>query len=233
MTTFVLVHGAWHAGWCWELISPELERLGHRVVAPDLPMEDPEAGSSRYCDTVIDALEESDGDLIAVGHSLGGLTIPLIAERTPVRSLVFLCAMVPIPGKAFLKTIDRAGPQMFSPQWPTLASRQIEHPDGSSEWPEDAAIEVFYETCDPQVAARAARRLRRQHWKALNEPSPLQKWPDVASIYVVCTKDRAINPEWSRRAAKERLGVDAIELDCDHSPMLSRPEELVSILTSI
>jgi pimeloyl-ACP methyl ester carboxylesterase len=40
MVTFVLVHGARHAGWCWELLTPLLQRAGHDVVAVDLPSED-------------------------------------------------------------------------------------------------------------------------------------------------------------------------------------------------
>src|SRR5262245_614415 len=44
MSMFVLVHGAYHGGWCWSRLVPELERLGHRAIAPDLPCDDPAAG---------------------------------------------------------------------------------------------------------------------------------------------------------------------------------------------
>ena len=37
MSTFVLIHGAWHGGWCWEKVKPLLTAQGHQVVAPDLP----------------------------------------------------------------------------------------------------------------------------------------------------------------------------------------------------
>ena len=43
MTTFALVHGAWHGAWCWEPVMAELERRGHRAVAVDLPCDDPAA----------------------------------------------------------------------------------------------------------------------------------------------------------------------------------------------
>ena len=43
MTTFALVHGAWHGAWCWDRLIPELENRGHSVIAMDLPSDDPAA----------------------------------------------------------------------------------------------------------------------------------------------------------------------------------------------
>lgn len=106
MSTFVLVHGAWHGAWCWELVIPELVRHGHRVVAPDLPAEDPAATLDTYADVVCAALEGCRGDdVVVVGHSLGGATIPLVADRMPVRRLVYLCALIPCPGRSLIEQI--------------------------------------------------------------------------------------------------------------------------------
>ncbi len=57
--------------------------------------------------------------------------------------------------------------------------------------------------------------------------------PEVESTYIVCAEDRVINPVWSRRAARELLGVDAIALPGGHSPFLSRPEQLAEVLTRV
>ena len=92
MTDFGLVHGAYHGAWCWERLTPELERLGHRVFTVDLPAEDPEAGAAEYAAVAVTAFADADEDLVLVGHSLGGLTIPLIAASRPVRQLIFLAA---------------------------------------------------------------------------------------------------------------------------------------------
>ena len=94
-----LVHGNYHGGWCWDLLRPELERLGHRVFTMDLPISDPDAGAARYAEAV-DAALPRDSVPMLVGHSMGGLTIPLVADRRPVHSLVFLAAMLPVPGKS-------------------------------------------------------------------------------------------------------------------------------------
>jgi pimeloyl-ACP methyl ester carboxylesterase len=65
------------------------------------------------------------------------------------------------------------------------------------------------------------------------EPCPLLEWPDIPSAYVLCSQDRTIRPEWSRRAARERLGVEAIELPGGHCPHISRPGELAGLFVSL
>src|SRR5437588_7331172 len=128
MATFALVHGAWHGGWAWDLLAPELESRGHRVLAPDLPCEDPVAGAARYAEVVSDALG-GERNAIVVGHSLGGVTIPLV----PARMLVFLAAYVPQPGRALA---DLPG-EAFGPGFARSALRdELER----SYWPDrDAA----------------------------------------------------------------------------------------------
>lgn len=62
MATFALVHGAWHRGWAWELLRPELETLGHTVATPDLPCEDIDAGVEEYARLVPAQLHVSLAD---------------------------------------------------------------------------------------------------------------------------------------------------------------------------
>lgn len=227
MVTFGLVHGAWHGAWCWDLLVPELERLGHRAVAMDLPCEDPAAGLDATAGAVVAALEGEPGDVVLVGHSLGGITIPVVAARRPVSQLVFLCALIPEPGRSFTETM--AGEEdAFTRGWREVP--RVAHNDGSVSWEPDAAVEFFYHDCPDDVARWAASRLRHQAWTTSREPSPLRAWPDVPSDYVLCTGDRAVSPEWSRRVARDRLGVAAVELPGGHSPMLSRPRDLAGVL---
>jgi pimeloyl-ACP methyl ester carboxylesterase len=72
VSVFGLVHGAWHGGWCWERLVPELEQRGHTAVLPDLPCEDVRADATEYARVVGEALGDADGDVVLVGHSLGG-----------------------------------------------------------------------------------------------------------------------------------------------------------------
>ena len=225
--TFALVHGGAHGAWCWERLVPELEARGHRAVAMDLPIEDESAGASRYADIVMDAVAGEPDDLVVVGHSLGGLTIPLVAERRPVGRLVFLCAAMPDPGRSFVD------------QWQTdpdmlglgFADFDVEA-DNEGKLTEMAA-DLFYNDCPPDVVAGAVPRLRRQAVLPVTEVTPLTSWPDVERTYVLCRDDHAIQAEWSRRTARRRLGVDPVELPGSHSPFLSRPAELADVLARV
>ena len=91
MSTFLLIHGAWHGAWCWYKLVPRLEKIGHTVVAPDLPA----LGRDRtpvnrvslatwrdFVCEIVDALPEP---VVLVGHSRGGIVISEVAEHRPTR----------------------------------------------------------------------------------------------------------------------------------------------------
>jgi len=221
---FVLIHGAYHDAWCWHLLRQELERHGHQVVAPDLPADDPEAGADRYASVVLKAIGPLRAPTILVGHSLAGLTLPVIATQTPTELMVFLCALLPVPGLSF----DQQGPQMDSGF--RAAQPPIANADGSTSMPEEAAIETYYHDCEPGLAREAARHLKRQHWRVTQEKTPLAAWPHVPARYIVASRDRAIAPKYCRQIARAQLHVEPLEMDSGHSPFFSRPAELAEVL---
>jgi pimeloyl-ACP methyl ester carboxylesterase len=107
MSTFLLVHGAWHSGRCWDRVVPRLESAGHRVLAPSLTgygdkahLLSPEVGLGTHIDDIV-ALVEDERDVVLVGHSYAGMVISGVADRIPERiaRLVFLDAMVPEDGE--------------------------------------------------------------------------------------------------------------------------------------
>src|SRR5882757_3519107 len=106
MTTYALVHGAWHGAWCWERLTPLLQQAGHDVVTMDLPSEDGAATFDSYADVVCAALTGCDDDVVLVGHSYGGNTVPLVAARRPIRHLVYLCAMIPDIGRSLFDQLS-------------------------------------------------------------------------------------------------------------------------------
>ncbi len=227
MATFGLVHGAYHGSWCWERLTDVLAARGHRVVTVDLPCEDPEAGASEYADAAIGAFRDAPDDMVLVGHSLGGLTIPVIAARRPVSRLVFVCAMLPRPGRRQGEVI-RDEPDMILPGPADGADTAA---DGLVRWRPDAAAGYFFADCTPEVATWAAARLRGQSWQIISEPTPLLAWPDVPCSAVIGVHDLVVSPDWSRRVTPQVLGVDPIEIDCGHSPFLSAPVLLADAIS--
>lgn len=230
MTTFALVHGAWHGSSCWAPTAARLHDLGHDTVTVDLPCDNPAAGLVDYATTVLEALAPTTSDdIVLVGHSLGGVTVPLVAAARPVREMVMLCAMVPTPGMALTEDV-LAQPDTFADGWASRAAHQLRHDDGTTSWPPDAAVDAFYHDCPPDLAARAAAALRRQSWTIADEPHPLAAYPEVPARAIVCTEDRVLNAEACARHASERLGATVVRLSGGHSPMLAQPDALVDAL---
>jgi pimeloyl-ACP methyl ester carboxylesterase len=209
--------------WSWELVTPHLVDAGHEVIAVDLPSEDPAATFSDYADVVHDALTRADDDIVLVGHSLGGLTVPLVAGRRPVREVVFVCGVIPVPGKS---VVD----QGFDFLGTDPAKWQVDNGDGSVSIRPEAIGAYVAQDLDSDQLSDAASRFRPQFLTPLAEQCPLESLPELPYRYVLCREDRFISPAWSRRAAPERLGVEPIELPGSHMPTSSRPEELAAVL---
>ena len=229
MTTFALVHGAWAGAWCWERVAPELEARGHRVVAIDLPCDDPTATFETYADVVVRALDSDGGEeSVVVGHSLGGLTIPLVAARRRVRRLVYLCAFVPIPGCSFAEQLGME-PDTLLPEY----SVGVSEPDeaGRARWVDEGiARSVLFADATAEDAKAAFERLRPQAATPYAEPCRLREFPLIPTTYIVCREDRIANPDRSRRVARERLEAELVELPGSHTPFISRPRELGELL---
>ncbi len=225
-----LVHGAWHGAWCFDHLVAELRARGHDATAVQLPCDDLEAGGTRYAE-IVDAALPPDPALVLVGHSLGGLTVPLVSARRPVGRLVYLCALIPEPGRSLVDQL-RDDPAIFSPGFGAHPACHRDE-EGRSWWEPEAAADVFYHDCPPERATAAVARLRRQAPAPSREPCPLARLPPTPASYILCRQDAAIAPAWSRGAARTRLGVDPIELDGGHSPFLARPAELADVLASL
>ena len=207
VATFALIHGGGGSAWDWHLVAPALRERGHDAVAVDLPSEDESAGWEEYTDAVVRAIRDRRG-LVVVGHSLGGFTAPLVCVRVPVDLLVLVAAMIPSPG------------ELFADWWANAAYEKGGYED------------VFYHDVPAQLAAEARRRERNEASRALQEPWPLEAWPETPTRYLLCRDDRMFPAAWARRHARERLGTDPDEMDGGHYISLSRPLELADRLAA-
>src|SRR5215831_5722049 len=112
MATFVLVHGAWHGGWCWKKVTPLLRAAGHEVYTPTLTglgervhLASPKVDLTTHIQDVVNVLDYEDlHEVVLVGHSYGGVVIAGVADRVPSRvgHLVYLDAGVPHNGEGYL-----------------------------------------------------------------------------------------------------------------------------------
>jgi pimeloyl-ACP methyl ester carboxylesterase len=223
---FVLVHGGRHGSWCWRFVVEELTELGHQAVAVDLALEDATAGAERFAATVAAAAELLDRPVTVVGHSMGGLVIPLVPELAPVEELTFVCSPLPVPGRTLWQQVEESeNADLFVREnlTPLVAGRD-ELPD------QEHAIHTYYHDLPDELARWAAEQLRPQRSRVTDESSPLREWPRVPSRYVLGTLDRIVDPAWARREVPRRLGIAPIELATGHSPFLARPRELVQAL---
>src|SRR5260221_11933795 len=96
--TYVLIPGAGGAASYWDLVVPLLQEAGHQAIAVDLPGDDPAAGLPEYASLVTRAADGATG-IVLVAQSLGGFTAPLVAAKLSLRALVFVNAMIPVPGE--------------------------------------------------------------------------------------------------------------------------------------
>ncbi len=195
MATFCLIHGSAQSPRGWDLLTPELQHLGHNVLLADLPAGVTQLSWQDYCDAILAACGSAD-DVILVGAAMSGIFLPLVAARSDRVSKAWI-------GKD--PTRDYA-----------------------------IAREFLFHDCSPEAAEWALSTLRLMvPMGVLNEPIPIQAWPAKPSVYIVCGDDRTILPDWSRRKAREMLGVEPFELPGGHCPHVSRPAELAELLNTI
>lgn len=233
MTTFVLVHGGWHGGWCWRRLVPLLRAAGHEVHAPTLTglgdrahLATPVTGLATHVEDVVARLEMDDlRDIVLVGHSSGGAVITGVAQRTPDRlaTLVYLDAFVPGPGMSVLDLLAPARRAHF------LTAVDV-----------DGRIVLDWEVAMDGWAVRREAdrnwlrpRLRPHPIGGLADPLPTDQVPELPRHYVHCT-DKPGPDGFAGFAATARTDpawrFDA--LDTGHDAMVTAPQRLADLLCS-
>lgn len=236
MARFVLVHGAFCGAWVWERLMERLKAAGHAVEAFDLPgLGDDHTPVSEIsldscADQLCGVLKNRPERAIVVAHSMGGIIATHGTARCPERvaALIYVAAFLPRDGQSLLdltKLPEGAGDQV-------QANIVVEGDPPVAVMPAGASRHALYDCCAKDVAARAIARHRPQPVAPFVTPVsiPPGALDNIDRYYVICTQDRAIPPALQRRMIRENPCEQVVELDTDHTPQLSKTEELAAAL---
>ena len=237
MSTYVLIHGAWHGGWCWKNVIPLMEKEDHKVIAPDLPGhgEDKrpiaEITLQAYSDRVCQILDEQSEPVILVGHSMGGVVITQTAEYRPekIKKLVYVTAFLLQNGEFLLQ---HAEPDTEALVLPNLIMSEDQ---SYATVKEEALKEVFYADCSDEDVEFAKSRLVPQAAAPFATPvnTTVENFGRVPRVYISCLRDKAISPSIQEKLYQALPCEKVISMDTSHSPFFSVPEEFVNHLLSI
>ena len=201
MPTFILIPGAGGVAWYWHRVVPLLQTAGHESIAVDLPGDDERAGLSTYADRVVEAIHGRP-DVILVAQSLGGFTAPLVCARARVRMLVFVNAMIPLPGETAGDWWENTG---------SITARTAAARRGGYTVRFDPTT-YFLHDVPSKIIQQGEPRVRDQAERVFAEPCRFDGWPD-APIHVVAGRDDRFFPiNFQRRVARNRLAtnIDAL-----------------------
>jgi len=219
--TFVLVHGAWHGGWCWKKVAPLLTSAGHQVHTPTLTglgershLLTPGVGLDTHIRDIAALFHYEDiHDAILFGHSYGGMVVagasPTIVAR--LAGVIYLDAFLPDDGKAL---------QDYVP---------LGAPDGAWRLPPPGKAPRFG-VKDPADVAWMEARLSDQPLNAMTQPVRIGAdiTARLAHTFILCTKAKQFAAAAER--AKQRGFKYRELLSAGHDAMITQPAELAKLL---
>ena len=237
MSRFLFVHGSWHGAWCWTPLIKRLSAAGHTVRAIDLPGHGEDARNpedvtlAHYSAAVRAEILDMGGDVILVGHSMGGVVISAASEliSEAIAKLVFIAALVPEANDTLIDLTTKHIPE------PRLLDQAVE-PDGLvGHINRDIAHDLFYTDLSEQTAQELIAQLSPQPLMPLMTPVQLtaEKFGALPKMYIECTRDKTI-PIGAQRAMLRAAKIsDVVSLQSAHSPFMSMPDQLADILKSL
>jgi pimeloyl-ACP methyl ester carboxylesterase len=238
MATYVLVHGAWHGGWCWNRVAPLLREHGHDVYTPTLTglgervhLATPEINLSTHVMDVVNVIEFEDlRNVILMGHSYGGQVVTGVAGAIPERigQLAYLDAFVPENGRAL---VDLMGPDVASRLIPDSNPWQLPIPE-----PPFGTFGITDENDYAWVRSKLVPHLLATMTEPVKLPEPLESQP-FGRTYIVAGGERPAEYPSPFKGVFSRLSQDrrwrVESLPTGHDIMVTMPRELADILLSL
>ena len=235
MPDLVLVHGGEHAGDCWDLVVAEIRRLSPelRTLAVDLPGRGRTPGDLRtatideWVNSVVSDIDATAlDDVVIVGHSMAGVTVPNVVARlgsARVREMILVAAFVPPQGLSIADKLG--GPLAAFARQAAKGSRPVKIPN----------LVTRYAFCNGMTREQSRltmSKLCAESARIPGEPVDRSGFPDdVPRTWVLTTRDRALSIK-SQHASMAALGgvQEVIPIDACHELMFSHPQRLAQIL---
>ena len=228
---FVLVHGAWHGGWCWRRVAPLLRAAGHEVHMPTLSglgdrahLADRKIDLETHIADITGLLEMEDlASVVLVGHSYAGMVIAGAADRAAGRigRLVYLDAFVPAPGQCVLDF------------WSAEGRDEIERRSAASGFIPPTPLPAFGVT-KPEDLAWSEPRIRPHPFATWTQPLALKHGETRAPRdYIRCTNPpRPVFDQFSQRLRADPAWTYR-EIDTGHDCMIADPHGTAALLLSL
>jgi pimeloyl-ACP methyl ester carboxylesterase len=229
MSTFVLLHGAWHGGWCWGRVRPVLRERGHEVFTPTLTgvsdrahLLSPAVGLGTHVEDVVRLLEAEDlRDVVLVGHSYAGLVVSAVASRVPERIArrVHLDAFVPRDGEAAIDLL----PERVAHHY-----RESVAGPGFGWLIPPRSLEVLGVTAQEDLDWLTPR-LTPHPWLSYTEAAELRPAEaDVPGTFIEAVSWMRVFEPYAQRARQR--GWEVHEIATGHEVMVTAPQELAETL---
>lgn len=235
---FVIVPGAWSGPYAWDSVKTDLEKAGNKVVVVQLPGHGSDSTAPQnltlevYRDKVVSIIDSVGGQVVLVGHSLGGAIISEVAEEVPskIEQLVYVAGFVPTTGQSVLALAitDTAS---------VLGASLVPSADGLTFGVvSDEIINSFIQDGTEAEQSLVLANYRVEPAIPLTNPVTLTaaNYGSVSKVYIKTLMDHAITPTLQNRMLAATPGFSAIyQLSTSHSPFLVKPDSVALLLTNI
>jgi pimeloyl-ACP methyl ester carboxylesterase len=225
--TFVLVHGAWHGGWCWRRVSDRLEAKGHKVFTPTMTglgacshLLSKDVNLTTHITDIKNFIKwENLSGIVLVGHSYGGLIISGVAEELhdKIASIVFLDAFLPENGDSLA--------EKASPAFKDVIAQAINRGDVSLKQPPAAAFGVAepdrpWGKCTPQpLATYTEKAVYTGGRDKIAKKTYIRAKGYAGPAFDAALAKTKADPSWKTH-----------EMTSGHDAMVIQPQELTELL---
>jgi len=230
----LFVHGAWHGAWCWAEVIALAKSRGHNADAIDLPghgrRQNETATLANYAAATAAAIDTFDGEVVLIGHSMGGIAISTGAEINPdrIRGLIYLSAAAPLNG-------DTVGTAVGNERSSETQGYVGILPDGRFYIHPEGLKPLLYHDCSDAQIELARLLLMPQATEPVGAVMHLsaEKFGRLRKSYIVCEDDRTISPVAQRKMIA-RTGINVTRsLQTSHSPFFSAPAALLEAIEAL